>query len=281
MSAVRMMRPAAAALLWLVMAAAALAQVQAPATGQRAALIDALGIPELLEVMRSEGQSYGSEIGADFLPDGGGANWNAVVARLYDPAKMRMSVTQALDSEIAAEHLEELLAFFTSPTGKRIVDQEILAREAFLDEAAEEAARQAYREADDAQAGRIALLEQYVAINDLVEFNVAGGLTANLRFYRGLAEGGAIEMSEAEMLSEVWSQEAEVRADTEEWLMAYLLMAYAPLSDAEIAEYVALSGTAAGQELNRALFAGFDGMYADLSYALGLAVALQMKGEDL
>ena len=114
-----------------------------------------------------------------------------------------------------------------------------------------------------------------------MEFNVAGGLTANLRFYRGLAEGGAIEMSEAEMLSEVWSQEAEVRADTEEWLMAYLLMAYAPLSDAEIAEYVALSGTPAGQELNRALFAGFDGMYADLSYALGLAVALQMKGEDL
>ena len=283
MRAAWMARPVGAGLLWLLMGLAALAQTQGQGQTQaaRAALIEALGIPALLEVMRTEGQSYGIEIGADFLPDGGGASWGAMIARLYDPAKMQISVAQALETEIAAPHLDPLLAFFTSTTGKRIVKQEILAREAFLDTAAEEAARETYRETQDAQAGRIALLKEYVALNDLVEFNVAGALTANLRFYRGLVEGGAVEMSEEEMLAEVWGQEAEIRADTEEWLMSYLLMAYAPLSDSEIAEYVALSRTEAGQALNRALFAGFDGMYADLSYALGLAVASQMKGEDL
>ncbi len=277
----RMAAPVAAVLLWLVLGVAALAQVQGPTQGSRGALIDALGIPALLDVMRSEGQSYGVELGVDFLPDGGGATWGAVVMRLYDPVKMRMSVAQALEDGIPAQHLDPLLAFFNSATGKRIVEQEILAREAFLDAAAEEAARATFRDASDAQADRLALLKEYVAINDLVEFNVAGALTANLRFYRGLVEGGAIEMSEEEMLAEVWEQESEIRADTEEWLMSYLLMAYAPLSDAEVGEYVALSGSEAGQALNRALFVGFDAMYADLSYALGLAVAQQMKGEDL
>ncbi len=128
---------------------------------------------------------------------------------------------------------------------------------------------------------RIALLEAYVEANDLVEYNVAGALTANLRFYRGLAEGGMLDMSEEEMLAQVWEQEEEIRADTAEWLMSYLMMAYAGLSDADIEAYIALSKTPAGQALNRGLFAGFDGMYADLSYALGLAVAQQAQGEEL
>jgi hypothetical protein len=231
--------------------------------------------------MREEGQSYGIDIGADFLPDGGGATWGAVVTRLYDTEKMRMSVASGLEGEIPAEHLAPLLEFFNSATGKRIVEQEILARQAFLDKATEEAARAAFREAGDDQTARIALLRAYVDVNGLIDFNVAGALNSNLRFFRGLGEGGALDMGEEEMLAEVWGQEAEIRADTEEWLMSYLLMAYASLSDDEIAEYVALSKTDAGKALNRALFAGFDGMYADLSYALGLAVASQMKGEDL
>lgn len=65
--------PLMAVLLWLVVAAGALGQVQEPVKESRAALFDALGIPALLEVMRHEGQSYGNELGADFLPDGGGA----------------------------------------------------------------------------------------------------------------------------------------------------------------------------------------------------------------
>ena len=277
MRRMRIVSPLAAALMWLVLAVGAAAQAQGP----RAELIDALGIPELLEVMRTEGESYGVEIGADFLTDGGGSSWNAVVRRLYDIDKMQVWVTRGLNEEIASEHLDPLLAFFQSPTGKRIVEQELIAREAFLDTATEEAARAAYRAAGEDEAGRIALLKEYVAANELIEFNVAGALTSNLRFYRGLVEGGALEMTEEEMLAEVWDQEEEIRADTEEWLMAYLMMAYAPLEDDEIAEYVVLSGTDAGKALNRALFAGFDGMYADLSYALGLAVARQMEGEEL
>lgn len=254
---------------------------RADVADDRAALNEALGVPELLEIMRDEGNAFGREIAGEFLPDGGGAGWDGVVARIYDGAKMRASVEAGLAEALPEEHLAPLLAFFGSEPGKRIVAREIEARRAFLDPAVEEAARDAVRNVADAQEARLALIREYVEANDLVEFNVAGGLNSNLRFYRGLNDGGAYEMSEDEMLAEVWGQEAETRADTEEWLMAYLMMAYAPLPDSDIEAYVALSETPAGQALNRALFAGFDGMYGDLSYALGLALSDRMRGEDL
>lgn len=272
---------------WLVRGGLALAialvalVARADVADDRAALNEALGVPELLEIMRDEGNAFGREIAGEFLPDGGGAGWDGVVARIYDGAKMRASVEAGLAEALPEEHLAPLLAFFGSEPGKRIVAREIEARRAFLDPAVEEAARDAVRNVADAQEARLALIREYVEANDLVEFNVAGGLNSNLRFYRGLNDGGAYEMSEDEMLAEVWGQEAETRADTEEWLMAYLMMAYAPLPDSDIEAYVALSETPAGQALNRALFAGFDGMYGDLSYALGLALSDRMRGEDL
>lgn len=252
-------------------------------------LYDVLGLSELIEVMRNEGQAYGAGIGEEFLPGGGSATWAAMVARIYDTEKMRQAVETGLAARIGAGERAALTRFFQSDTGRHIIRQELLARRAFLERETEEAAREAYAAARDkvedgkdaAQARRLELLESYVAVNDLVELNVAGALTANLRFYRGLVEGGAVEMSEDEILDEVWGQEDDIRADTEDWLMAYLMMAYAPLSDDEIAAYVALSETRAGQALNRGLFTGFDAMYAHLSYALGLAVAQQMRGEDL
>lgn len=271
-----------AAALWLVMALAGVLRAQDAGDDElRAALWDALGLPDLIEVMQAEGRDYGAGIGREFLPDGGGTGWAAVVARIYDPDKMAQTVEQGFEAGLGAADLEPLLDFFRSDIGQRIVTREIEARWAFLEPGAEEAAREAWRKAGEEAPERAALIEEYVRLNDLIEYNVAGALTANLRFYRGLAAGGAFEMTEEDMLADVWGQEAAIRADTGEWLMAYLTMAYADLSDADIAAYVALSKTPEGQALNRALFAGFDAMYADLSYALGLAVATQMQGEEL
>ncbi|WP_137700414.1 DUF2059 domain-containing protein [Marimonas lutisalis] len=269
---------AALAVFWLVAGALAL---QADEAEDRAALNVALGIGPLLEIMQEEGAEFGAGIGRDFLPDGGGAGWAEVVRRIYDRDKMRTVVERGMAAELDAQYLPELLAFFRSDRGQRIVAQEIAARRAFLAPETEEMAREAYRNAGAELEKRLELLRAYVEANDLVEFNVAGALNSNLRFFRGLAEGGALDMGEDEMLAQVWEQEEETRADTEEWLMAYLLMAYDDLSDDDISAYVRLSEGAAGKALNRALFAGFDAMYGDVSYALGLAVAAQGKGEDL
>jgi hypothetical protein len=87
-----------------------------------------------------------------------------------------------------------------------------------------------------------------------------GAMNANYAFYMGLVEGDAFEedLTEAGDPADVWSQEAEIRADTEEWVYSYLTLAYAPLSDEDIDAYIALSRTAEGRALNRALFGTFD-----------------------
>jgi hypothetical protein len=110
-----------------------------------------------------------------------------------------------------------------------------------------------------------------------------GALNANLAFYRGLADGGALgpEMTEDEMLSSVWSQEADVRQQTVEWLFPYIALAYGPLSDDELAAYTEFSASGAGQALNSALFAAFGEVFGGISQALGAAAAVQMQGQDI
>ena len=64
-----------------------------------------------------------------------------------------------------------------------------------------------------------------------------------------MVEGGALEMSEGEILADVWAQEEDTRADTEEWLYGFLLLAYQPLSDDQLDDYVALSASPEGRAL--------------------------------
>ncbi|KPP87687.1 MAG: putative protein conserved in bacteria (DUF2059) [Rhodobacteraceae bacterium HLUCCO07] len=262
-------------------------EVAADEAEDRAALNRALSLTPLMEIMQQEGEEFGAGLGQNFLPGGGGAAWHRIVTRIYDSEKMARTVERGLEEELPARHLPDLLAFFRSETGERIVEHEIAARRAFLDSSVEDAAKAAYRAAreggNDApgQDRRLDLIGSYVAANDLIEFNVAGALNSNLRFYQGMVDGGGLEMSDAEMVDEVWAQEEETRSDTEEWMMSYLMLAYSDLSEADLSAYTTFSETASGQALNRALFAGFDRMYAEISYALGLALAAHMEGEDL
>ena len=80
---------------------------------------------------------------------------------------------------------------------------------------------------------RLDLLDRFAEANDLIEENVSGALNSNLAFYRGMSEGGAFtgaEMTEEEMLSEVWSQEDDIRAETAGWLYPFLMLAYESVS---------------------------------------------------
>jgi len=59
------------------------------------------------------------------------------------------------------------------------------------------------------------------------------------------------------------------------------MMAYQPLDDDAMDAYIAFSETPSGRALNAALFEGFERMYRDISFGLGLAAARSMGGSDL
>lgn len=267
--------------------AAALCLWVSPVGAQRAAdvdtLFDALGLPEVIDIMRTEGVEYGGSLEDEMFPGRGGPAWPAVVERIYDPVMMSDTLREALDRGLEDDELDTLLSFFGSERGERIVRYEVSARGALLDEGVEAAAEDRYREMRAGGDNRLMLIDRFVEVNDLVESNVMGAMNANYAFYAGLADSGAFgnSLSEQEILADVWAQEAEIREETETWVYSYLSMAYQPLEAGDLEAYVALSETDAGRALNAALFAGFDEVFVSISRSLGIAASRMMVGEDI
>jgi hypothetical protein len=260
------------------------------AKGDVAALADAIHLMDVLEVMRQEGIAHAPEMAADLFAGESGGNWSAVIGRVYDTRKMRAEFEARLASELSDDDASVAagLAFFRSDLGQRIVGLEIGARKTLMEKAAKETAERAYAQLATANPTRTAQLDRYVARNDLVESNVMGALNANLAFLRGLSLAGpdgsgpmAKGMTEEKMLADVWGQETTIRKDTVEWLFPFLTLAYQPLSNAEMEEYIAFSETVAGKHLNAAFFVAFDAMFVGIYTELGRAAALQIQGQDI
>lgn len=262
------------------------AQPVATASTQVDAFLSAIRLDETLETMRREGLDYGMSIEEDLFPGAGGARWQDMLTRIYDPAAMRArfeplfrrTVDGFPDGELAAA-----VEFFTSPLGRRVVELENAARAAQLDEAVEDASRARVEQMQAEDDPRIRLIGRFVEVNDLIEANVVGALNANIAFYQGLNQGRAFgpALAEDEILRDVASQEASVREETGDWVFAYLALAYQSLTDEELERYTAFSATEAGRALNRALFSAYDGLFEAISRDLGRGAARFIAGQEL
>jgi hypothetical protein len=248
------------------------------------ALFSAMGLYDILDIMSAEGREAAPGLEADLFPGQGGGAWIAVVASIYATDRMVADLEAAVPKEgFTADMLAQLSDFFDSDLGARIVAGEGAARRAFLDPQIKDAATELARDRAAQSDPRLALLTEFITVNDLVDRNVTGALNSNFAFYLGMSQAGAFadEMPEELMLAEVWGQEAEIRSDTLEWLFAYQLLAYEGLSDDDLRDYIALSQSPAGQMLNAALFAAFDVVFEAVSRDLGRAAAGFVAGQDL
>ena len=274
-----MVRYLAALGAMLCLAGSAAAQSVAPID----TLYRAMGLPDLMQVMREEGIDYGLEMEGDLLGGQESDRWAAMVEDVYDLALMEDVVRNRLDSELAAEDLAPMIGFFSSDLGQRIVLLEVSARRAMMDDSVDEASRAMLAMMKDEAAPRLEALGVFAQTNDLINNNVVGALNSNYAFYSGLADGGALpaDMSDDDILADVWEQEEFIRVDTEEWVFAYMAMAYQPLSDAELQEYIDFSATSEGLALNQALFAAFDELFVGISLALGRGASGFLAGQEL
>lgn len=267
--------------LILVSTALALMPVFSFADAASDKLLSALGMERMVKLMREEGLEYAVELGDEMLPGGYTDGWGAMAARIYDTDAMEIAVRRGFAIGLQNIDLAPLEAFFYSPRGERIVSLELSAREAMMDSAIEDAAREQARGYERAKDDAFVLVDDFVDAGDLLEANVVGALNSNIQFYRGLVDGGASELSEEDILSDVWSQEDETRSETRDWLYGFLIMAYSPLEAGELEAYTEFSKSVEGKALTAALFRGFDSMYSDISYALGLAAARAMQTEEI
>lgn len=268
-------------LIFLLVTPCLTASAQEDATLDR--LIKALQLPEIFDVMREEGLAYGRDLDRELLQGAGGKVWQQAVSDIYEPDRIWRSFKRRFATDMAGQDLAAMTAFFASDLGLHITTLELKARRVMLDKAREQASREAYHAMLEEAHPRLVLLKALVRANDLVEYNVMGAMNANLAFYTGMIEGDAFDydVSQQQVLQDVWSQEAEIRLDTETWIYAYLLLAYAPLTDAQLQAYVDFSDTTAGRALNTALFAGYGEVFSTVSKALGLSAAQLMQAEAL
>lgn len=269
-------------------AAMALALLVAPqgAAAQTAdvdALYEALALDEIVEIMREEGMAYGAQIGADMFGGTPPADWDAIVSRIYDTERMESEVRAALETATAGMDLGPVVDFFTTEPGAGFIDLEVSARRAMLDEEVEQMAKEAAAVAMADQTPLFSQVERFVAANDLVETNVVGALNSTYAFYLGLMDGGGFpaDMTESDMLADVWSQEPSIRANTEEWVYSFLVMAYGPAAPEDLEAYIAFSESEAGRAANRVVFGAFDGMFEGISLALGRAASRFMATQEL
>lgn len=265
------------------------AQITLPQTGLaetapelRAVFLE-FGLYDILQIMSAEGIASAAGMEADMFPQRGGAAWQAVVAGIYASDRLIEDFEAAVSvNDVTPEVLADLEAFVRSDLGQRIVAGEVAARRAFLDPGVEDSAREMVEEAAETGDPRLEQYRRFIEINDLLERNVSGALNANFAFYRGLVDGNGldVDMPESLMLSEVWGQEPELRADMVEWLYSYQFTAYSGLSEDDMDRYIAFGESEAGRVLNAQLFTAFEVVFERVSYELGTAAAGFMTGED-
>ena len=269
-------------LLFSLVAATLLASSAFADVDRAERLIDATRLAEVLTVMRQEGVQHAQAIEQGSFPGQGGLAWSVEAERIHDVDRAMQDMRTSLSTSLPDDEIEPVIAFFETELGAKIISAEISAREAMLADEVDEMADDALAEMRARDDPRLDALTRFIQANDLIEANVVGGLNSNFAFFRGLVDGGAYEteMTDAQILAEVWSQEEELREGSEEWLFSYLGLAYSALEDDELEAYIEISESKAGSVFNRAIFAAFDVLFTRTSYELGLAAGRFMNAED-
>ena len=251
-----------------------------------AELLAQLRIADTLSIIRQEGLDDADALARSMMDRAPDSHWEDASARIYRLDRMvdifEERFVRAL-SDVDEARLDEISAFFESALGQEVVALEISAREALLEDSVEEVATAYLEDLRDGDDERLDLLRQFVEVNDLIESNVVGGMNSTIAFQFGLRDAGALArgLSDEDITAMARAREDAIRADTREWVMSYLALAYQPLSDAQMESYNAFAESRAGQVLNRALFAAFDEMFTRLSYDLGQAAGRALAAQDL
>jgi len=256
------------------------AQAQSPRVN---ILLDVMQMDGLLATISSENVSFADEMEQDLFPGRGGAGWQKEMRALYDPAAMRAQLAASFEADLTDETYDQTMAFFKGAFGQKLLLSENAARAAFLDPAMESVAQENMLLLAENDPERFALLEEFIAVNGLIDNNIMSGMNANFAFYRGLIDGNGFpyEVTEAEALADIWSGEEQLRSETKVWLFAFLGMAYDGISDDEMQRYIDFSASPAGKKLNRLFFDAFDELFVALSYSTGRAAARRMSGDDI
>lgn len=232
-------------------------------------LIDAMGMPALVEIFAIEGQESGVVLDEGMLNGQGGNVFAETVRRLYDPVRLEQELRTGMAETLNPDFAAQALLFFESDIGARIVDLEVQARRTLRDSDLEAAAK-------SAPTAQGAAVTDLLTTRDLIERNTNTSMEARIAFVNGMAV-----VTGNEDTPDFEAQRDAVRAETESWLRGYYALAQSPLGADDIAIYTAFWETDVGQAVDDAVFEAFGTSYTTLSFALGQAVGRLLPQNEL
>ncbi|MEM9350359.1 MAG: hypothetical protein AAGA47_08865 [Pseudomonadota bacterium] len=245
-------------------------------------LMTALKIDEVVDILVEEGTASSLGLEESMFPGRGGPAWEAQVARIYDTGARQDELRGEMSEMLAETNLDPLLDFLEGERGAQIMGLEVSARRAFIDPQMEEVALETFADAEEDLPELYAQVAEFTEVNDLVGQNVEGAFRSNAAFALGAHEAGAFPgLTVDQLIAEMWEGDEAVEADIADWLFAYLMTAYSPLSSEDLNAYIALSKTDEGQQLNAAIMGAFDVVFASISYDLGFAAGRFMAQQEL
>ncbi|MEL6884272.1 MAG: hypothetical protein AAFP87_07160 [Pseudomonadota bacterium] len=232
-------------------------------------LVDAMGIPALIVSFTQDGMASARDLDASFLGGQGGDVFFETVRRLHDPARMEAELRAAMTAALDPAAARQALVFFESDQGTRIIELEVEARRAMVDDALEEAAKAAADNAGDA-------VLRLLSVRDLVDGNTDIAVAAQAAFFDGLAfASGTSDRPDIE------SRRGVIAEETRQWLTGYYMLVASALPEDDFDTYIAFWETEVGQAVDDAMYAAFETSYVSLSYGLGQAVGRLMPQNDL
>ncbi len=248
------------------------------------AFFNAIGIYDLLVIVAEESVAGADQIRVEFFPDLAPEIWESEMRTLFDIDALVTGFEAAWQDEaVDAEARAVILDFFDTDLGQDIVAAEIAARAGMADPGIAEAARAAVMMAERENDPRLERFAAFSADLGLVDRNVTAMMNAQIQFLTGLADAGGMEpaLPQDELLSFIAAQADDLRAEAEEWLAAYQLMAYGALSPEVFDAFAELNATPEGQALAAAVFAAFDTVFDRTQYDLGRLAARYAAGDDI
>ena len=243
---------------------------------QTSRLLEALQAPRLLVQLAVEADRSGADVNRDFLGGQGGAILSETVTRLNAPDRLLPKIENTLTRELPEETRALVADFFGSTLGQRIVGLELSARATIFDPSVEQAVR-----ARVADKGVPPIVADMIVQGDLIERNVTDAMQVLRQFYLGRMQGGADDMTLAEIEAFLDENIESVRFETQNWLEAFMTLAYSPLSEDELKTYAAFWQTEVGKAYDRALFKAFLLVFEENSFALGQLVGRLEASDEI
>lgn len=246
-------------------------------------LADLLHVEKMIEILSEEGQEYGQSLAEEMFGARNNPQWDRRLNDIYQKSEMTVEFRSKFDPLIDEETLSALIAFFDTPFGEKLVRLEMTAREAISNPDVKDASSEVLEQMIAEDDPLLPQLRDYIDVNDLVDLNVASSMNESFAFLSAMGKAGALvgDSSESTILSDVWGDEPQIRLDTEEWLMSYLALCYAPLTSEEMERNIAFGRSEEGRIFNQALFAAFNEIYMVISTELGRGAAGVLLSEEL